>query len=293
MSHRQNVEKPECIASNDAVPPTVTTTIAGRGTDVQSFNVTQEVDAHYTPTIPRGETANQAPRSETKYEDIDEVRRTVPQSVLNIIIDPDEYYRIQKEAEESNMQVPPETKYPDGYVIEKVAREQSVVHDLGQENAKSLTWFSNEGYKDNNYALRTGEARVRDDGSVADMPEILGHMENINKAISETTTPPLVLWRKSNPYQDFPGLEQAKVGGLFTQQSHLSTSLSLKATEDFSHPGQITKILFPGGKGGGTYMGKLSAWEDEHEFLLKRNSVYELLEATPKDGYIEYVFRVV
>jgi hypothetical protein len=59
------------------------------------------------------------------------------------------------------------------------------------------------------------------------------------------------------------------------------TSLSEESAYAFTHPGEVVEIRFPGGKGGGTFLGDMSEWTTEYEFLLKRNSVFGLL-SVPK-----------
>ncbi|MDR3282956.1 MAG: ADP-ribosyltransferase [Candidatus Methanoplasma sp.] len=125
-----------------------------------------------------------------------------------------------------------------------------------------------------------------------DVKSVLDDVKNIDRAISDTEAPVMTLYRKCDPELDFSGLKKATPGENFRFPSYMSTSVSKESAYAFTHPGEVVEIRFPGGKGGGTFLGDMSEWTTEYEFLLKRNTLFRL-SSVPKVTNKRYVLEVV
>ncbi|MDR3283233.1 MAG: hypothetical protein LBS92_06495 [Candidatus Methanoplasma sp.] len=232
------------------------------------------------------------PVEDIDYGDLEGTRRSVPRSALNRNVDPSEYARMGREAARSRIEVPPDVRFEDGYRIAAAARKRSVLPAVTEGERHSFRYYTNNGFKDVNGVLREGEPyRIRANWGQEGGKGVLDDVKNLDRAISETTSPALKLYRGCDVDVEFPGLRTAKPGREFTSPSYTSTTVSEKFAHDFSVQ-DVVEIRFPGGKGGGILLGDMSKWLAEYEFLLKRGAMFRLVRST-KGRNKRYVSEVV
>lgn len=86
------------------------------------------------------------PVEDINYDDLEGVRKSVPRSSLNRNVDPSEYAEIEREASNSDVEVPHSIRFEDGYRMEATALERSVLPALTDGETQSINSYSKKGY---------------------------------------------------------------------------------------------------------------------------------------------------
>ncbi|MDR3282319.1 MAG: ADP-ribosyltransferase [Candidatus Methanoplasma sp.] len=203
-----------------------------------------------------------------------------------------DYGRVRREAEATNHVL---AKDSEGHMVQETALKYTKTDPpLTNEEREEILDYSKNGYKTINPLLRQGE----ESGKLAiESTRAAESIKAIDSAIAKTETPAMTLYRKCDINAEFGDIGKSDLGDMFSLKGYTSTSVSGKAASEFvgsavKPESSTIEILYPGGKGGGTFTTGSTQYEKEFEFLLKRGSNMRLV-SRPSEINNRYVFEVV
>ena len=163
---------------------------------------------------------------------------------------------------------------------------------LDNEYDDSIYKYTGEYYSSINGYLRTGEFHAPNKWSDEETANRM--IQEIDETISKfNLSEPITVYRSST--EDILGLGEgasleeikSKIGDVVNDKAYLSTSTLKELPDEQTAGGRILyEIGVPSGQGNGAYIQKYSENPQEREFLMMRDSRYEVLDVQEKDGRI-------
>ena len=179
-------------------------------------------------------------------------------------------------AEPADLEIPKGVEYATPFDAEELENPKSHTR-LTDEELTSVRYYTGSGFKKINTSLRSNELNE----------EIIAKVEAIDAALAKGVLEKgTYFYRGGIPAEDFFGVSVNKLSSLIGKEvsdpSYASTSaLRYIAQSSFQKDPDakvMAKIFVPAGKGRGMYLEPISKVGGECEFLIARNSVYQILD---------------
>lgn len=181
---------------------------------------------------------------------------------------------------------------PKGYTT-----ESGWINSLTKNELQAVKDYTNDtslvGYTDINDALRDGtykkgyKAPIRDGWITASeerLQKVSEAVDGIDRAMAKfTLTTDKTVWRGFRedlmPDSFLSKMENLKPGSVLTDKAYSSTAVTKSGTGEFTG-GWLMKIKVPAGTGRGVFTRKISEYEKENEFLIKRGAQFKVTRIT-------------
>ena len=170
--------------------------------------------------------------------------------------------------------------------IKTYTTEQGWAKALTQKEKDALREYTTETYTEINDTLRSGQFAKAKKSNDYFSKQLVETIENTDAALAKfELTKDRTVYRGLRTDLDngyIKRLVSLKPGDVIEEKAYTSTSTTKGAVAEFGGNSVLMKIKVPAGSGRGAYLKRISQFETEQEFLIRRNAKFKIIKITKK-----------